>query len=325
MDVGGFMKRIVMMGLPVLMGILILGLALLIADDNPHPRMPMRMMMSNMGGYRLGISLSDLDPHVRSNLKIEGGVMVEEVFPDTPAAKAGIKEGDILLKFDGKTVSDEKEVRDLLREVDNPRPIQVELLRDGQTLNLTVTPEKRESYFAMAGLRGNYIGVRLQELDADMAPYFNTTPDSGVLVAGVEKGSPAEKAGIRSGDIITNFNGKKVTSPEDLRDEVKDLKEGATASITLLRHGKSMNLTVQPEKGGMLMPELPRMLESPDMAPFPDRAQLDDLRSQIDDLRSQLNEYRHQNLSELKGDVQEELQKQIDALRKQLEQLKKSN
>jgi serine protease Do len=89
-----------------------------------------------------------------------------------------------------------------------------------------------------------YVGLRLQEITPAIAQALGRADDKGVLVASVEPGAPADKAGIRSGDVITQFDGKPVESGRDLSRAVAAMKPGTQASATVIRDGKSQELTV---------------------------------------------------------------------------------
>jgi C-terminal processing protease CtpA/Prc len=285
------MKKTLLIVLPGLLLLLIAGLAV----SRPEKEAPMAPLLAKhwsyaFGGYRLGLNLSTLDPAIRKNLKIDGGLLVEEVLDNSPAEKAGIKEGDILLKLDGKNVEDVGDIREKLDDLDKAQPMEVELLRNSEHLKLTVTPEKRDLNIMLAGMHGNYIGVELQGLDGDLASYFQA--DAGVLVARVENDSPAKQAGIRSGDVITQFNGEKVDSADDVRRMLDKLDGQQSADLTVLRHGKSMKVTVKPEQRGLRMmdhmPEIPRIPDLRQLRELPDSKEMDDLREEIDRLKDEM-------------------------------------
>lgn len=290
------MKKSLIVVLPGLLLLLLAGLALSHPEKNtpPTPLPDKQWAYAFAGGYRLGLNLSPIAPSLMKNLKIDGGLLVEDVIDDSPAEKAGIQKGDILLKLDGKNVEDVGDIREILNDLDDTKPMELDLLRDGDHLKLSVTPEKREFNFMFAGMHGNYIGVQLQELDADLASYFQADPNAGVLVARVEDDSPASKAGIRSGDIIAQFNGEKVDSADDVRRMLDKLDEKESADLTVLRHGKSLKIVVTPERRGMRMmdhmPELPRIPDVERLRELPDSKEMDDLREELDQLKDQLKE-----------------------------------
>jgi membrane-associated protease RseP (regulator of RpoE activity) len=172
------------------------------------------------------------------------------------------------------------------------------------------------------GFGGRYLGVDLQDLDSDLASYFKIDPKAGVLITRVERDSPAAKAGLRSGDIVTQFNGKKTASQEDLRDALNDLKEGEDAKLTVLRHGKEEQIVAHPEERGMNgFRELERLSDNPEMGQL--REQLRDLPERPEVQRS-MEELRRQ-MHDLRSQIDRELKPQIEELKKELQKLRKSD
>jgi C-terminal processing protease CtpA/Prc len=299
----------------IILSIAILGFGASRAFTNPDPpSRPERNAFAQAfafagDGYRLGVVLSEIKPHMKDDLKVDSGVVIKEVMPDSPAAKAGLKDGDIIVSIDGVKVESERDIRKTLRDLDNPNALAVEFLRDGKPLNISVTPEKRDmSMFAQLG--GNYIGVDLQELDADLAKYFQTQPGAGVLVARVEPNSPAEKGGLKSGDVITQLNGKPVTRDEHLRAALNDAKEGENVSLTILRHGKVQNVTVKPEKRAFDFPKLQELGEIGELGQLGALRELRELpktpefRESMQDLRREMQKLKDE-MKELKKELRE--------------------
>ena len=97
------------------------------------------------------------------------------------------------------------------------------------------------------GSRGR-LGIEIQELNKDIAPYFGVKEDDGVLVWRVTNDSPAEKAGLKAGDVIVEIEGESIDSVSDLREELADHDEGDTVALTWLRHGKSQSASVSLEE-----------------------------------------------------------------------------
>jgi membrane-associated protease RseP (regulator of RpoE activity) len=298
------------------------------AVTKPDPPSPERTAMEETfamarNGYRLGLVLSTISPHLRDDLKIDSGAVIEEVIPDSPAAKAGLKEGDIILKIDGTKIESDRDIRKTLREMENPKEMTLDVLRDGKPLTVRVTPEKREMNL-IHHFGGPYLGVESEEIDQDLANYFQVQPNSGVLVTRVESDSPAMKGGLKSGDVITQINGKKVATPVELRDALKDVKEGESVSVTVLRHGKVQNVTVTPEKRQFPrlgewkelkdlpnLPELRNFAESPEF-----RESMQDIRRQMEELKNQMKDLhlRKQDLDQFK----QQMEKEMDQLRQEL-------
>lgn len=272
--------------------------------------------MRQMGGsgMRLGLVVSEINPHLRSALQIQSGVLVDRVLPGSAAEKGGIQEGDILLRMNGQNIEDVQDVRRLIQSSKNEKTVSIDLVRDGKPMTVQVAPEMREPRGWTLGQR-NYVGVELQELNKDLGSYFNA--DRGALIVRVEPDSPAAKAGLQAGDVIQNFDGKSVESPEDVVSQIQDLDDGQSAEITVLRHGKQMTLKVQPEPRSDDERGFMRHWNMPDMRDMvPDQEELrSDIEKQMADVKQQLQE-----LKQYKFD---ELRKEMDELRQQLKELKK--
>ena len=84
-------------------------------------------------------------------------------------------------------------------------------------------------------------------MDADMAGYFNVKAGEGVLITGVEKDTPAAKAGLKSGDVVVEMAGKPVKESKDIHKALAELKKGDSVDITVLRHGKKQTLKAEPD------------------------------------------------------------------------------
>ena len=108
-------------------------------------------------------------------------------------------------------------------------------------------------------VRRGFLGVGLTELTPELRAHFGVPEDAGVMVSSVEDGSPADKAGVKVGDIIAALDGKDVKSSWDIRSQVRELKEGEQVPITVYRDGKAQNLSA-----AIAMRERPEL----DMAPF---------------------------------------------------------
>jgi S1-C subfamily serine protease len=251
------------------------------------------------GGVRLGIIVSEINPHLQKTLKIESGVMVEEVLQDSPAEKAGVQEGDIILKVGNEPVRDQSDVREQLKSMGDDQEVELQILRDGEPLTLQVKPEEKDPQDFNIRFGRNFIGVNLQELDTDLAGYFKVDPNAGVLVTSVESDSPASKAGIRSGDILTHFNGKKIHSPEEVREEINSLQEGETAEITLVRQGNEQKITMKPEvrsfHGREFMKGLPEVMNFATSPEFKEemenlKRQMEELKRELEDLKQELKQ-----------------------------------
>jgi serine protease Do len=240
-----------------------------------------------LGGSRLGISIRDVDQADVTREKLTGqtGAVVEEVSSDSPAAKAGLKSGDVVVSFDGERVRSARQLERLVGETPAGRSVKMTVQRGGSRLDLDVTPEasagswigggdmwraEREAgrlaprieqdlrrrfpamefnwdgdaTWMLPGGRGR-LGVAVQDMSEQLAGYFGVK--TGVLVTDVDADSPAAKAGIQAGDVITAVNGQTVDGPDELRREVSKVEDGSAADVSVTRDKKTLSLKVNVE------------------------------------------------------------------------------
>jgi serine protease Do len=171
-------------------------------------------------GY-LGVSIQPLTPELAKGLNIKDtkGALVADVTKGSPAEAAGIKRGDVILSFDGKDVVEMASLPGLVAGTPIDKTVPVKILRDGseQTLSVKVgqMPGDRtgteKTGQAEQPAQGKW-GLALRDLDARTAQRAGVAPGAGALVASVLPDSPADRAGLRAGDVIVEINRQKVTS-----------------------------------------------------------------------------------------------------------------
>lgn len=204
----------------------------------------------------LGVTVQGLDSAELEKLGIQHGVEVADVEKNSAAAKAGIKEGDIIQQANGEKIRRAQDLVDVVGELAPGKALKIGLWREGKALEVSATLGKREpgEKFFWHGKKlppvirsGAYLGIVLQELDDDLAPYFKVKAGEGVLIIRVEKDSPAEKAGLKAGDVVVQLAGKTVRSVGALHEALADLKKGDAATITVIRQGRKETFKVEPD------------------------------------------------------------------------------
>jgi serine protease Do len=209
----------------------------------------------------IGVSVSPVpaDALAEFGLKDRRGALVGTVTRGKPAAKAGIEPGDIILEFNGKPVKNRDE---LVATVVATRPgltVPVKILRDKQekTVSLTVdeldledegtrvTEQRTTTEPEEEPSQG--FGITLTALTPDTAKRLRATDVQGVLVSEVEQGSPAFRAGIARGDIITRVNRQPVRTPQEASRALGQVPSGGTAFLLVLRGGQEQFFTVRKE------------------------------------------------------------------------------
>jgi len=197
----------------------------------------------------LGVYLADLTPEIAEGFGIKGqsGVIIQNVMDDSPAARAGLKRNDVVVEFDGQPVTELQKFR--LKVADTPagRKVPVTVLRDGKRMNFEVTLSSRETTLASTDQApGNSTPREENVAGLDVRPL---TPDereaskvqSGVVVTGVSPGSPAEDAGIESGDIVEEVGGKAVTSAADFAKMLNRAKTDRKHAVLLVNNGNGQS------------------------------------------------------------------------------------
>ncbi|MDA0658116.1 MAG: Do family serine endopeptidase [Planctomycetota bacterium] len=164
------------------------------------------------------------------------GVLVGEVFPNTPAAKAGVKQGDVIVRFAGIKVASPRELQLIVERSDLGQPHELVVVRDKEQTTLTFIPEEQPSNFGEVARNDNspepsvraeslelaVVGLKISELTPAVARQLEMPGIRGVVVTSVKAGSPAERAGIKAGVVISQINRQDVTSVKDCENAIKD-------------------------------------------------------------------------------------------------------
>jgi serine protease Do len=225
------------------------------------------------GGAQIGVEIRDISEAdaTAAKLTAPAGAFVQEVHPDSPAARAGVRTGDVIVTFDGERVRSAAHFARLVDETPEGRSVQTVVQRAGERVTLNVAPvaarAARTVTFGQAPtptLRDDLVtrvsprltvhqplaiwgaparlGVTVQELTGQLGEYFGAS--SGVLVTAVTDSSPARTAGLRAGDVITRVNGETVAHAVDLRQRLG--KTTGEVTLTIVRDRKEQTVTVAP-------------------------------------------------------------------------------
>jgi serine protease Do len=231
----------------------------------------------------LGVETQEVTAENAKELKLpaERGVVVAEVTKDSPAAKAGLKEKDVITEVNGQRVEGAAQFRRMIHEIPAGRAAQLTVWRGGRAQTLSATLGKAEERHDkwMGATPGAFafrmpevqipempsmdlgegmgmvmagrprLGIDAEDIGGQLGSFFGAPEGEGILVRSVNSESAAEKAGMKAGDVITSFNGERVRSLGDLRQKLASQTDAKTAKIGVLRNRSEVTLSVElPER-----------------------------------------------------------------------------
>ncbi len=199
----------------------------------------------------LGVSIQEVTPELAKSfsLKEKKGALVAQVFSGSPAEKAGIEQGDVIVEFDGKNVADSKDLPRMVASTPVGKAVSVKLSRDGKVLERQVKIGELEEKAEVAKTPSakKSLGITVQDLTPDIAKGLGLKKETGVVVTGVEPGSPAANAGIRTGDVIREVDRKPVKDVQDFIQKVEKAKDQDNVLLFLQRGQNNLFAAVTPK------------------------------------------------------------------------------
>jgi serine protease Do len=203
----------------------------------------------------IGVRIQSVSPDLAEGLKLPGakGALVASVTPGGPAEQAGIKQGDVVLKFDGRDVTEMRGLPRIVAETPVQKTVDVVVWRKGKEVNLTAKvgeyPENEDQASVVQtnqkpeaeeeGSKIESLGIDLAALDQKGRDKYGLAGDAeGVLVTDVDQNGPAAEKDLRAGDVIVEVDQKAVKSPRDVRERVKAAQDNGYRVVTLLVNRK---------------------------------------------------------------------------------------
>ena len=242
----------------------------------PAPPAPERTIVTRSGaGSFLGIGVQEIDSERAKalNLREERGVEVTRVEDDSPAAKGGIKTGDVVMEYNGDRVEGVEQFMRMVRETPPGREVKLSIARNGSPQQLTMKTASRKTWMttrygdaaslefprmeppeinmpdiprAFMSWRSSVVGIEAESLDSQLAEYFGVK--EGILVRSVVPGSSAEKAGLRAGDVIVKIDDSRVTNPREISASIRSTRSKKTVAVQVIRDKREVTLQLPVEE-----------------------------------------------------------------------------
>jgi len=313
---------------------------------------------SYYGGSYLGIDTQDITSERVGSLKLkeERGVEVVMVDQDAPAGKAGIKEHDVILEFNGTRVEGVEQLRRLIHEIPSGRTVTLGLSRDGQPLTLQVQLANRtkamtqiviphiritppqipvmpeisippdNDIFVIRTVRS---GLQVESLTPQLGEYFGVKDGGGILVRSVDKGSPAESAGLKAGDVIVRVENEKIANSGDWRMALRAHSAGKiTIGVVRDKREQSFSLTL-PERSkdhsslwgpgdGIHLEDLDIEINRSELQRISAEA-----RQKAAEMREQAREELRKASEQTKAEIDRQLKPQMEELRRSMEEMRR--
>ncbi len=198
----------------------------------------------------LGVSIQDLTPELAKslNIKPQKGALVADVVKDSPAEKAGLKRGDVITEFGGKTVEDSTTLRNMVASTAPGKTVNMKIMRDGKEQNVSVTLTELKERKVTKKVQYNNVlkGITVQDLTASLKEKMGLPATaSGVVVTDIGPDSPARNV-LQPGDVILEVNRKEISGANDYDQIASKIGESDSVLLLVYREGGTLYITLRP-------------------------------------------------------------------------------
>ncbi len=205
-------------------------------------------------GY-LGILPQDITSDIRKSLDLEdvSGVLIAKVEESTPASDAGMKKGDVIIKFNGQEIPNVSKFRIVVAESEIGKKLPVEIIRNQKHKNLDVTLIKRPEDINASSSKSaeaDWLGLKVESVDSALAQKYKVEEESGVVISAIEKDSPADNSDLQIGDVILEINNETIEdvskfskARDDIRKSGKDVILFYVKSANGIYHYAAVNIS----------------------------------------------------------------------------------
>lgn len=223
--------------------------------------------------YGLGVVIGELEQKDQERLGIDKGARVLDIVEDSEAERIGLRKDDVIVEFDGRKIESAEALHDLVAEVEEEKEVQLAVIREGEQKSFTANLKKLEpkkvsvhidgsdfEFGDFSGLdkaldidikmpkfwyeqsKGGFLGVAAENISDQMLDYFEV--EHGVLIEEVYEDTPAEKFGLKAGDVIVRVEDRDIKDYSDLIRTLNYYNPGEKVKIEYVRKGESKHVTV---------------------------------------------------------------------------------
>lgn len=198
----------------------------------------------------LGVGIQDITPELAKSFGLpdQKGALISNIFPGSPADKAGLKSGDIVLGFNGRLISESHELPTLVAHEPIGKKVTMQVLRDGKQVQIEVTlgemeKGEKEAERSPAATESRELGIAVRNLTPEEVSQLRLSKEHhGVAIVAVEPGSPADGAGVQRGDILLGINNVEINSAVEYDAAAKKINKGDIVRLYLRREEMSLYL-----------------------------------------------------------------------------------
>lgn len=195
----------------------------------------------------LGVMVQQITPEISKamDIDVQKGALVSDVVPKSPADKAGLERGDVIVEFDGRKIDDIFDLTSLVAMTPPGTETEIVVIRDGERKTLSATIEKLKEKQPMAQRAHEDLGITVSNITPQLENGYNLSVSEGVVITDVERGSIADLAGIKEGDVILQINRRTVRNTGDYNKLMETIGEGDTVLFLLRRGDNSFYIALE--------------------------------------------------------------------------------
>jgi serine protease Do len=195
-------------------------------------------------GY-LGVAIGDIDNEMAKVYKRKDGALVLDISAETPAAKGGLKRGDLIFAVNGKTIKDRNSLQNTIASFQPDEKIKLDIERDGKEVSLNIVLGDRSTLTAIQSDNNTFLGgLKLSMIDNASQKQYRLTADSGIFISDVEPNSKAEKAGFQAGDVIIQIEEVEIKNFTTLENALKKYNN-RYKRVYVNRYGQTIMFVIQ--------------------------------------------------------------------------------